>query len=66
MLGRGVRREEAEPRIVTHLGEVLGLSMQPVSRAQLEDSLAAHRELMAGEAASAMVSKSSGKMVEVG
>lgn len=66
MLGRGVRREEVEPRIVTHLGEVLGLRIQPVSRAQLEDSLAAHQELTAGAAASAMVSKSSGKMIEVG
>jgi lipoyl(octanoyl) transferase len=66
LLGRGVRGEEVAPRIVLHLGEVLGLEMHPVSRAGLENALAAHEESGASASPAATMSKSSGKMVEVG
>jgi lipoyl(octanoyl) transferase len=66
LLGRGIRSEEVEPRIVTHLGEVFGLAMQPVSRARLENALAAHEESGASAAATATIADNSGKMAEVG
>jgi lipoyl(octanoyl) transferase len=66
LLGRGIRREEVEPRIVRHFGEVLGPAMQPVSRVQLDESLRSHEELMASATAAATMSKNSGKTVEVG
>ncbi len=44
LLGRGVKMEEVSPRIVAHLGEWLGLDLQPADRGGLEWMLRAHED----------------------
>jgi lipoyl(octanoyl) transferase len=44
LLGRSVKMEEVSPRIVAHLGELLGLELRPAGRDDLELKLRAHEE----------------------
>lgn len=66
LLARSVQREEVEPQIVEHFGDIFNLVMQPVSPPDMENSLLAHEESMAAATACAEIPNSSGNRVEVG
>ncbi len=44
ILGRGVKMEEVSPRIAAHLGELLGLDLQPAHRDDLDAMLRTHED----------------------
>jgi len=44
ILGRGVKMEEDSPRIAAHLGELLGLDLQPAHRDDLDAMLRTHED----------------------
>ncbi len=44
ILGRGVKMEEVSPRIAAHLGELLGLDLQPAHRDDLDTMLRTHED----------------------
>src|SRR3989441_7221692 len=50
LLGRSVKREEIAPRIAKHLGEVFGLELKEISRAELLDKLQQAEQPLAASA----------------